>query len=184
MVGFELEQWGHQTLQYRSNGYMESGFHFVRDSRTIPDILPPETKLKDLNEGRDITLRVMIKWADGETSRDEWLHIEYRNRVAIAAVHDSEELINLARRNVASPLLSNIRVDGRCNTCGNIPHVQSACSNCGDVCCHSCNDSINWRVGNAACFRCFPTVIKVVLNCFEEHNISEWVDDVDQSDSS
>ena len=183
MVGFELEQWGNQTLQNKSCGYIDEGFSFMRNSRTATEILPPETKLVDLNEGHEITLRVLITWIHRDISRDKWLHIEYRNREAIAAVNDSTELIKLARRNIASPWLSNIGANGRCKSCDTVPHFQSACSNCGDVCCNRCNDRINWEVGNVACFRCFPTVIKVVLNHFDKNNILEWTDHIAQPGS-
>ena len=136
MVGFELEQWGNQTLQNKSCGYLDEGFSFTRNSSAATDILPPETRLVDLNEGYDITLRVTIHWIHREMSRGKRLHIEYRSREAIAAVNESSELIKLARKNIDTPWKSNIKTDGRCKSCDTRPHFQAACSNCGDICCN------------------------------------------------
>ena len=176
MVAYELEQWGRQTWQEKTKGYLEEGFSFTRNSNTDTVNLPPETKLKELGEGHRITLKVTIKWADKRTSRAEWLHNEHRDQEAITAVNESEELKKLARRNIATPLKSNIGTDLRCKTCEKLTHPQAVCCNCGDPFCHNCHDRINWDVGDASCFRCLPTTIKVVLNHFEKNNIVEWVE--------
>ena len=87
MVAYELEQWGRQTHQEKSKGYLEEGFSFTRNSNTDTVILPPETKIKELGEGHRITLKVTIKWTDKRTSRAEWLHNEHRDQEAITAVN-------------------------------------------------------------------------------------------------
>ena len=46
MVAYELEQWGEQTLQKRSKGYLEEGFSFLRNSKLATTALHPKTKLK------------------------------------------------------------------------------------------------------------------------------------------
>jgi hypothetical protein len=175
MVGFELEQWGRQTWQDKSKGYLEEGFSFMRNSNTNIAILPAETKLKDLDEGHRITLKVTIAWVDKDRTQAEWLHREHRDQSANTAVNESEELKKIARHNIATPLESNIGTDLRCRTCGEAVHPQAACCNCGDSLCHDCHCRINYNAGDASCYRCLPTVIKVVLNHFEKNNIVEWV---------
>ena len=148
----------------------------MRNSKLNTAILHPQTKLKDLGEGHQITLKVVIKWADEHKSKAECLHFEHRHQAAITAVNESEELKKLAKDNIASPSLSNIGTDGRCKTCGSTPHFQAACCNCGDPFCSRCNNTNKWSVGDESCFRCFPLVKKVVLSYFDKNNVTEWVD--------
>lgn len=176
MVAYELEQWGEQTRQERSKGYLEEGISFLRNSKPNTGVLHAQTKLKDLGEGYNITLKVIIKWADEHKSQPECAHIEHRHQAAIAAVNESEELKKLAKNNIASPLLSNIGTDGRCKTCGSTPHFQAVCCNCGDPFCGRWYRRNKWDVGDASCFRCFPLVKEVVLNYFDKSNITEWAD--------
>jgi len=181
MVAYELEQWGEQTLQKRSKGYLEEGFSFLHKSKSATTTLHSKTKLKDLGEGYQITLKVIIKWADEHKSQAECLHFEHRHEAAVTAVNESEELKKLARENIASPSLSTMGPDGLCRTCGGgrlSSPIKCAgqCCNCGDLCCNRCNRANRWKLGDEACSRCFPLVKKVIMEYFDKNNISEWVD--------
>ena len=174
MVGYELEQWGHQTHQDKSKGYLEKGFSFLRNSNTDVAILPPETKLRHLGEGRYITLKVIIKWTN-TVSLAKCLHDEQRYQAAITAVNESDELKELARQNIATPSLSHVGIDYLCKICNAITHKRSTCCNCGDFFCHSRHCRFNICPGDTSCLRCLSTVIKVVSNYFARNNIAGWV---------
>jgi len=181
MVAYELEQWGERTLQKRSKGYLEEGFSFLRNSKLATTTLHPKTRLKDLEEGYQITLRVIIKWVDEHKSKAECLHFEHRHQAAVTAVNESEELKKLAKENIASPSQSTIGPDGLCRTCGSTqPSSPIKCAgqycNCGDLYCTRCNRANRWNLGEESCSRCFPLVKKVVLDYFDKNNISEWAD--------